>query len=1241
MASVSIINSTTIRVVATAGSGDSEANAVELGDVLVSAGYATESLSDPDIISYTSALSGSRQTIEIGDGSTTTFVKNTKTFRHWGGGTPTNTTYTTIIRNFFIRDAGTLINGEARSVNSNTIYSNNKGRLISLNASSAEYFHDLHSILYAEDGGTYKGLGGELSCPNVDQFLTMAFFPGSTIEIQGKNKLHNIRVAGFCPTVVTFEGQLLLSGNSNFGISQNRNGTLAALINFPAANLSYNNIDFRESGGIGIPVLGTDQAGDPNYELVFKDCVFGGATLNARQTYPRNNTVLYIDNPTVFDFGAGDTEVPYGTYRAFEDSYERISLFLDFAGYINSSLLPIAKIFDVDGGSVYANGDSIIDTEIQSSGVLGAAVSGSTNAKDNRLSGEVILIRKVIESNSTNSFLTATTTNKYPYDLYFSSPFCFPQALELSFPSPGAKVRRTVSFVENGFITLPHDATHWAEIGVFTNISVSFATNTVAVSGSAGANSSGDDIQDAYDYQYYVQHAVTANRDKTPFLETSDGTNFSIANYDATGRIPVSGKNLTISGQLTTTIAGDYSGLPWAFGASSTVIVPDGASDWSGSTFVDGAAFEITDGGDAVVTVASAALATQLDADKVETSGTIAFVAPPTTVQVTVTGPTDYYVTVEQSGSRLNTSDTGLQSGVYSFETSATGSATVRVRRQGWQPFLTTVSLDGGTVAIAPRLSAKVDVVGANLYTGSTSTLCSIVIDASDAAHRIDIGDGTCNTQTIFDELEDASVSAAGMLVDNLVDYGFARIAGLPQAIGMPLSLKVRRASSGDSNAGIRGAIFHAADAPLDDVNGEVRFIERLGDWSDDELAQIRYALYMDGTRTAPTEVGPGRLWTESDISSLVATLASSGVFSTAALANAPAGGSGGDATEAKQDIIIATLGTDGDGLTSIPWNAAWDAEVQSEVLDGLAEHTAPTKAELDAAVSGLSTFDANNDFVLVGGYDTLQNPPSVSDIRAEIDSNSTQLAAIVAATNELQTDWANGGRLDTILDNVSTFDGNLSGIASQVWSYSGGDRTLSGSQATHLSSIPNIPKNPLLTTDSRLDFLDIAISSRSDFEATTDSVIVGDKTGFSLATAPPTALEISEAVWNEDDENRLVTIQAYSSGQAPDELVDLSITNTLVTTVDSVVDAIKVKTDQLNFASGDVIATLDGETVNTGLSLSTIESNIGLLLDRLNMTVGKTIVTSPTSINIGSGETVISVSVDEGTNTVTSTRTT
>lgn len=42
---------------------------------------------------------------------------------------------------------------------------------------------------------------------------------------------------------------------------------------------------------------------------------------------------------------------------------------------------------------------------------------------------------------------------------------------------------------------------------------------------------------------------------------------------------------------------------------------------------------------------------------------------------------------------------------------------------------------------------------------------------------------------------------------------------------------------------------------------------------------------------------------------------------------------------------------------------------------------------------------------------------PTAAEVRQEMDANSTQLAAIVADTNELQTDWVNGGRLDVILD--------------------------------------------------------------------------------------------------------------------------------------------------------------------------------------------------------------------------------
>jgi hypothetical protein len=47
--------------------------------------------------------------------------------------------------------------------------------------------------------------------------------------------------------------------------------------------------------------------------------------------------------------------------------------------------------------------------------------------------------------------------------------------------------------------------------------------------------------------------------------------------------------------------------------------------------------------------------------------------------------------------------------------------------------------------------------------------------------------------------------------------------------------------------------------------------------------------------------------------------------------------------------VDTAVIGVAGAGLSGVPWNAAWDAEVQSECADALAAYDPPTKAEMDA----------------------------------------------------------------------------------------------------------------------------------------------------------------------------------------------------------------------------------------------------------------------------------------------------
>jgi hypothetical protein len=94
-------------------------------------------------------------------------------------------------------------------------------------------------------------------------------------------------------------------------------------------------------------------------------------------------------------------------------------------------------------------------------------------------------------------------------------------------------------------------------------------------------------------------------------------------------------------------------------------------------------------------------------------------------------------------------------------------------------------------------------------------------------------------------------------------------------------------------------------------------------------------------------------------------------------------------------DILVdtAVIGALGAGLTAIPWNAAWDAEVQSECTDALNAYDPPTHAEL---TSGLASAD---DAVLaaIAALNNLSNAQLTSAIAAGDDA---VLAAIAALNN-------------------------------------------------------------------------------------------------------------------------------------------------------------------------------------------------------------------------------------------------
>lgn len=80
-------------------------------------------------------------------------------------------------------------------------------------------------------------------------------------------------------------------------------------------------------------------------------------------------------------------------------------------------------------------------------------------------------------------------------------------------------------------------------------------------------------------------------------------------------------------------------------------------------------------------------------------------------------------------------------------------------------------------------------------------------------------------------------------------------------------------------------------------------------------------------------------------------------------------------------------IGAAGAGLTAVPWNAAWDAEVQSEVADALAAYDPPTNAEL---VSEINSVQSD-----IASLDTKIGTPAGASVSADI-------AAIEAQTDDI-----------------------------------------------------------------------------------------------------------------------------------------------------------------------------------------------------------------------------------------------
>lgn len=117
------------------------------------------------------------------------------------------------------------------------------------------------------------------------------------------------------------------------------------------------------------------------------------------------------------------------------------------------------------------------------------------------------------------------------------------------------------------------------------------------------------------------------------------------------------------------------------------------------------------------------------------------------------------------------------------------------------------------------------------------------------------------------------------------------------------------------------------------------------------------------------------------------------------------------------------SAGSFGEGVKVESLNTQAKADVNAEADTAISDASLATSSALSTAQTDLDTLTGADGVTLATSQPNYApnttTPPTAAAIRAEVDSNSTQLAAIVADTNEIQTDLANGGRLDLILDSI------------------------------------------------------------------------------------------------------------------------------------------------------------------------------------------------------------------------------
>jgi hypothetical protein len=198
----------------------------------------------------------------------------------------------------------------------------------------------------------------------------------------------------------------------------------------------------------------------------------------------------------------------------------------------------------------------------------------------------------------------------------------------------------------------------------------------------------------------------------------------------------------------------------------------------------------------------------------------------------------------------------------------------------------------------------------------------------------------------------------------------------------------------------------------------------------------------------------------------------------------------------------------DGSGFTAIPWNASWDAEVESEVTDALNSYDPPTKAELDAAVANVSV-DEIQATALADLFNTDSGTTYASAVAgsvvAEIADNAGGSALTAAAIADAVWEEALADHEGTVgstaeaLADAGGSGASAADIADAVLDEALSGHTTAGSLGKAIADIETNAAAILVDTGTTLDGKLDTIDSNVD-SILADTAVIGTPAGVSIA---------------------------------------------------------------------------------------------------------------------------------------------